>query len=335
MKILVTGGAGFIGSNFVRYVLAKHKEVTVLNLDKLTYAGNPDNLKGLGGDPRHRFIKGDIEDENLVGEILRGEKPDVVINFAAETHVDRSILDPKSFLKTNVLGVENLLQQVRKFKIPRMVQVSTDEVYGSIADGEFTEKSPFEPNSPYSASKAAGDLLCHAFFKTYQVPVIVTHACNCYGPYQYPEKLMPLFITNLIEGKKVPLYGDGQQVREWIYTEDFCSAVDVVAAKGRPGEAYNIGTGHRESNLETTKKILAALGKDESFIQPVAERPGHDRRYAVNSDKLRTELGWQPSHKFDDALRQTVEWYRDNEWWWKKIKSGEYLTYYQQQYKIK
>lgn len=335
MKLLITGGAGFIGSNFIQYLLYGYQDVQVVNFDKLTYAGNLENLSSVARDPRYKFIRGDIADEKLVSQTILTEKPQAIINFAAETHVDRSILDPKAFLTTNVLGVENLLTAVKRYQVPKMVQISTDEVFGSIHEGEFSETSNFAPNSPYAASKASAELLCRAHFVTNQTPVTVVHGCNCFGPNQYPEKFIPLFITNLIEGKKVPLYGDGQQIREWIYTQDFCSAVDAVLQKGKVGEAYNIGTGHRESNLVTSHKILKLLGKDESWIEHVVDRPGHDRRYAVNSQKIRQELGWQPAHNFENALAQTVKWYQDNPNWWQKIKSGEYLNYYKQQYDLR
>lgn len=332
MKILVTGGAGFIGSNFIHFLLKKYSNVSVVNFDKLTYAGNLENLSDVARDRRYKFIRGDIADEKFLSQTLVTERPDAIVNFAAETHVDRSILDPKTFLATNILGTENLLQAVKRYQIAKMVQISTDEVFGSIHDGEFHETSPFQPNSPYSASKASADLLCHAYFKTYATPVMTVHACNCFGPYQYPEKFVPLFITNLMEGKKVPIYGDGKQVREWIYAEDFCSAVDAVLNNGKAGQSYNIGSGHRESNIETTRKILKLMDKDDSHIEFVKDRPGHDLRYALNSEKIRIELSWKPAYSFDAALAETVSWYKNNHTWWSKIKSGEYLNYYERQY---
>lgn len=330
MKLLVTGGAGFMGSNFIRYILTKYPEYEVVNLDKLTYAGNPANVKDVEKNPRYYFIKGDIADEKIVAEAAKGI--DVVVNYAAETHVDRSILDPKAFIVTDVLGTYTLLEAVRQQKIARYIQISTDEVFGSIADGAFSETSPFAPNSPYAASKAGGDHLCRAYVKTYNAPVIVTHSCNFFGPYQYPEKMLPLFITNLLEGKKVPLYGDGKNIREWIYTEDHCRAIDAILHKGKLGEVYNIGTGDRFANIELTRMVLEALGKGEEMIERVKDRPGHDLRYAIDSTKLRTELVWKPYYTFSDALAKTIQWYKDNEAWWKPIKSGEYLQYYKKQY---
>lgn len=331
MKILITGGAGFMGSNAVKYFLKKYSDVQIVNLDKLTYAGNLENLKEIENDPRYKFIKGDIADEKIVEEAAKDV--DVIINYAAETHVDRSILDPKAFITTDVLGTYTLLEAAKKYGIKKYIQISTDEVFGSINDGKFTEESPFEPNSPYAASKAGGDHLCRAYYKTYGVPVIVTHSCNFFGPYQYPEKLIPLFITNLLENKKVPVYGDGQQIREWIFTEDHCRAIDTILQKGEIGEVYNIGTGNEIPNIEITKILLKELGKDESSIDYVKDRPGHDRRYAIDSGKLR-KLGWQPEVNFEQGVKQTVDWYKNNEQWWKIIKSGEYLEYYKKQYQI-
>lgn len=330
MKILVTGGAGFMGSNFVRYILSTYPAYEVVNLDKLTYAGNLENLKDVEDNPRYHFVKGDIADERAVADATKGV--DAIINYAAETHVDRSIMDPKAFILTDVLGTYTLLESVRKNSIPRYIQVSTDEVFGSLPDGAFHESSPFGPNSPYAASKAGGDHLCRAYVKTYGAPVIVTHSCNFFGPYQYPEKLLSLFITNLLEGKKVPLYGDGENVREWIYTEDHCRAIDMILHKGKGGEVYNIGTGDRFTNLALTRMILQALGKGEDMIERVKDRPGHDRRYAIDSEKIKKELGWAPRYTFKDALTKTVQWYKENEAWWKPLKSGEYLAYYKKQY---
>lgn len=318
-----------MGSNAVRYFLKNYSDIQIVNLDKLTYAGNLENLKDIENDSRYKFIKGDISDENLVNEITKDV--DVIINYAAETHVDRSILDPKAFITTDVLGTYALLEAAKKHNIKKYIQISTDEVFGSIADGKFNEQSPFEPNSPYAASKAGGDHLCRAYFKTYGVPVIVTHSCNFFGPYQYPEKLIPLFITNLLEGKKVPVYGDGRQVREWIFTQDHCLAIDAILQKGKEGEVYNIGTGSEKTNLEITELLLAGLGKGKSSIEYVKDRPGHDRRYAIDSTKLRS-LGWEPQKNFEQGIEKTIQWYKENEDWWKKIKSGEYLEYYKKQY---
>lgn len=324
MRILVTGGAGFMGSNFIRYVLAKYPDYEVINLDKLTYAGNLANVKDLESNPRYSFVQGDIADEATLEPIF-SKGLDAVLNYAAETHVDRSVVDPKSFIVTDVLGTYALLEAVRNHKVGKYVQVSTDEVFGSIAEGSFTEKSPFEPNSPYSASKAGGDHLCRAYFYTFGTPAIVTHSCNFVGPYQYPEKFIPLAITNLIAGKKIPLYGDGKNVREWIYTEDHCAAIDAVLHHGKPGEVYNIGTGEEVENIDIARKLVGAFGRDETAIEYVKDRPGHDRRYSIDSTKLRTDLGWSPRFSFDDALERTIEWYRTNEDWWRPLKGDKWF----------
>jgi len=332
MKLLVTGGCGFIGSNFTRRMLAAHPDWTIVNLDKLTYAGNPANLSSVVDNPRYRFVKGDIADAAIVDRILSEGEFDAIVNYAAETHVDRSIMDPTAFLRTSVFGTYVLLEAVRKYQIPRFVQISTDEVFGAVMEGESGDHAPFEPRSPYSAAKASGDHLVASYFATYGLPAIITHACNMYGPYHYPEKMFPLFITNLMEGKKVPVYGDGMQVREWMHIDDHARAIELLLEKGIVGESYNIGTGDRVPNLEITKKILALCGKDESSIEYVKDRPGHDRRYAINSAKIRRELGWAPYISLDDGLASTVEWYKANEAWWKPIKSGEFQKYYEAQY---
>lgn len=332
MKILVTGGSGFVGSNFIRHRLATESGEQIVNFDKLTYAGNPANLSSVEQDSRYRFVRGDIADAAAVDGILSEGDFDAVVNYAAETHVDRSIMDPKAFLATGVFGVYTLLEAVRKYQVPRFVQISTDEVFGAVMEGESGDDAKFEPRSPYSAAKAASDHLVASYWHTYQTPVVITHACNMYGPYHYPEKLFPLFITNLLEGKKVPVYGDGTQVREWLHVDDHARAIDAVLRAGRLGESYNVGTGDRVPNVEVTKKILALCGKDESSVEHVKDRAGHDRRYAINSDKIRAELGWTPQVSFDDGLARTVEWYRDNEAWWKPIKSGAFQKYYQEQY---
>ena len=322
-----------MGSHFAKYILKKYPDYKVVVFDKLTYAGNLDNLKELENNANYTFVKGDISNESEVNQVIEDFAIDRIVNYAAETHVDRSIIDPKAFLMTDVIGTYTLLESVRKYNLQKIVQVSTDEVFGDIELGKFTEESPFKPSSPYSAAKAGGDHLCHAYFRTYQTPVVVTHSCNFYGPNQYPEKLIPLFVTNLLEDKKVPLYGDGSQVREWIFVDDHCRAIDTILHKGVSGEVYNIGTGHEESNLETTKKLLQILGKDESSIENVKERPGHDVRYAVDSSKLRNELGWVPQVDFAEGLEKTVAWYKENKAWWEKIKSGEYEEYYKKQYR--
>lgn len=320
-----------MGSNFIRYLLRADPTANILNFDKLTYAGNLDNLHDVENDARYRFVRGDIASRADLVSAVTTFQPEIIINFAAETHVDRSILDPEAFLKTDVLGTHNLLEMARAPNI-RMIQISTDEVYGHVEQGECAEDAAFAPRSPYAASKAAADHLCHAYFVTYGTPVIVTHSCNFYGPYQYPEKLIPLFITNLLEGKKVPVYGDGLQVREWIFTEDYCRALEAIAREGKAGETYNIGTGFRISNLEVARKLLTLTQKDEAYLEYVKDRPGHDRRYALSHDKISRELNWQPLVPFDEGLERTVQWYQTHEGWWKKIKSGEYLTYYKTWY---
>lgn len=316
-RLLITGGAGFIGSNFIRHMLAKYPGYHITNLDKLTYCGNRENLKDIDGSRNYKFVKGDIADEKLVNRLAKN--CDAVVNFAAETHVDRSITDPVSFVRTNVTGTQVLLEAVKKHGIARYIQISTDEVYGSTLKGAFKEDDPLLPNSPYSATKAGADLLVRSYFVTYKMPVIITRSSNNYGPYQYPEKVIPLFVTNLLEGKKVPLYGDGMNVRDWLFVQDNCEAIDVVLHKGVPGEVYNIGGGNEIANLDLTHSILKALGKNADSIQYVTDRPGHDRRYALDISKI-SRLGWKPRHDFHSALILTVEWYRKNAAWWKKLK---------------
>lgn len=319
MRLLVTGGLGFIGSNFIRQMLEEHPEDSIVNLDKVTYAGNPENLRDIAGDPRYTFIRGDICDQDLVGSVFREHQIDAVVHFAAESHVDRSIEDASVFVRTNVLGTHVLLEAALSHGVGRFIHVSTDEVYGSIKSGSFRETDNLNPSSPYSASKAASDLLARSYYITHNLPVIVTRCTNNFGPYQYPEKLIPLFATNLLEGKKVPVYGTGKNVRDWIHVADHCRAVDFVLRHGEPGEVYNIGGGNEKSNLEITEGILRALGKDESMIEYVPDRPGHDWRYSLDSSKLRS-MGWKPEFDFETALQETVRWYRENEWWWRPLK---------------
>ncbi len=318
MKILVTGGAGFIGSNFIHYVLRKYPDYEVVNFDKLTYAGNLDNLKDIADNPRYTFVKGDITDEKAVDDVV-SNGVDAIINYAAETHVDRSITGPKEFILTDVVGTYTLLEAVKKYSVKKYIQISTDEVFGSIAEGLFTEESPFLPNSPYSASKAGADHLCRSYHVTYGLPVIVTHSCNVFGPNQYPEKVIPLFVTNLLRNKKVPLYGDGLNVREWLYTEDHARAIDLILHKGKEGEVYNIGSGYEIPNVELTRMILKLMDKDEEWIEHVPDRLGHDRRYAIDHSKISKELGWETEHSFEEELEETIRWYKENEWWWKRL----------------
>jgi dTDP-glucose 4,6-dehydratase len=332
MHIFVAGGAGFIGTNFIKYVLGKYEKVSIINFDDLTYAGNLQNLIDVEDDSRYTFIKGDIADIQTVDANL-SEKVDVVVNFAAESHVDRSIEEPTLFARTNVLGTGVLLHVARNKKVPLFVQISTDEVYGSLGkDGYFTERTPLAPNSPYAASKASADLLARSFFKTYDYPVIITRCSNNFGPYQFPEKLIPLFITNALEDKPLPLYGDGQNIRDWIHVTDHCEAIDMVMRNGTPGEVYNIGGEQEKANIEITQSILDILGKPRSLIKFVEDRPGHDRRYAVDISKVKRELGFAPRTDFNEALKSTVQWYRENHPWWRNVKSGEYIQYYQKIY---
>jgi len=332
MNILVTGGAGFIGANFVRRLLARGED-RVVNLDLLTYAGNLENLAGLEAHPRYRFVRGDVGDRGLADSLLAAEKIDAVVNFAAESHVDRSLEAPRTFLETNVLGTQTLLDAARAAGVGRFVQVSTDEVYGSLgAEGRFTETSPLAPNSPYAASKAAADLVCRAYHKTFGLPVMVTRCSNNYGPYQFPEKLIPLMIANALEDRPLPVYGDGLNVRDWLHVEDHCAAVELVLREGRPGEVYNVGGENEWPNLEIVKLLLRLLGKPESLIRFVPDRPGHDRRYAIDAGKLRRELGWAPALPFADGIAATVAWYREHRPWWEQIRSGAYREYYDRMY---
>lgn len=319
MKILVTGGAGFIGSCFIRHMLTKYPDYKIFNLDSLTYAGNINNLYDVKDNPNYTFVNADITDKNLSEKI--GQNVDCIINFAAETHVDRSILNPEIFIKTNVLGTLNLLEYAKDTSVSRYIQVSTDEVYGSLGcNGYFSENSPLAPNSPYSASKASADMLVRAYFETYKMPVIITRCSNNYGPYQYPEKLIPFFISRLLKGQKVPLYGDGLNVRDWLYVYDHCSAIDTVLHKGLEGEVYNIGAHCEKSNIEIAKIILREMNKDESFIEYVQDRAGHDRRYAIDNTKITNTLGWSPVYTFDEGIKTTINWYLNNESWIASIK---------------
>ncbi|OGI27260.1 MAG: dTDP-glucose 4,6-dehydratase [Candidatus Moranbacteria bacterium RIFOXYB1_FULL_43_19] len=332
MKLLVTGGAGFIGSNFIRYILKKYPNYQVVNLDLLTYAGNLENLKDIEKNPNYQFVKRDIADKDLVNDLVKDI--DIIVNFAAESHVDRSILDSAAFIHTNVVGTHNLLEAAKNNGGKRFHHVSTDEVYGHLGpdDPAFNEKTPFAPRSPYSASKAAADHLVMAYFFTHNLPVTISNCSNNYGPFQFPEKLHGLFITNLLEGKKVPVYGDGMQVRDWLFVEDHCEAIDTIIHKGKIGETYCVGGNTEKPNIEITKKILELLGKGEEMIEYVKDRPGHDRRYAIDFSKIKAEFDWEPKTNFDEGMKQTVEWYKNNQDWWREIKSGEYLKYYEKQY---
>ncbi|OPX88427.1 MAG: dTDP-glucose 4,6-dehydratase [Pelotomaculum sp. PtaB.Bin013] len=331
MKVLVTGGAGFIGSNFIRYILDRYN-YQVINLDSLTYAGNLDNLTSVAENPCYQFVRGDITDRSCLDNIFK-QGIDAIINFAAETHVDRSITGAGVFIRTNVLGVQELLEAARRHNVQRFLQVSTDEVYGSLGEkGYFTEETSLAPGSPYSASKAAADLLALAYYRTFSVPVSITRCSNNYGPYQFPEKLIPLMVTNALEDKQLPLYGDGLHVRDWLHVLDHCRALDLVLHRGKPGEVYNIGGNNEWANIEIIRLILTELGKPESLIKYVPDRPGHDRRYAINAAKIKDELGWRPVYAFEQGLKDTINWYRANKEWWRKIKSGEYLEYYEKMY---
>ncbi|OGH18036.1 MAG: dTDP-glucose 4,6-dehydratase [Candidatus Levybacteria bacterium RIFCSPHIGHO2_12_FULL_38_12] len=334
MKILVTGGAGFIGSNFILYWLKNHPDDFVVNLDKLTYAGNLENLKEVEGNPNYSFFYGDICEGSIVDKAM--EEVDVVVHFAAESHVDRSILDPSIFIKTNVLGTQVLLEQALKHKVKRFHHISTDEVFGSLKledPSKFNDRTPYNPRSPYSASKAGADHLVRSYFTTYGLPITMTNCADNFGPFQFPEKLISLAITNLLEGKRIPIYGDGLYVRDWLYVEDHCRAIETILKKGKIGETYLIGSTIEEmNNLTVIKKILKYMGKDENYVEFVKDRPGHDRRYAVDWSKIKKEIGWKPMHSFDKTLKQTIEWYTLNEDWWKRIKNGEYKEYYKKQY---
>jgi dTDP-glucose 4,6-dehydratase len=331
--ILVTGGMGFIGSNFVRYLLREHPAARVVNLDKVTYAGNPRNLEDVAEDSRYTFVRADVCDATAVREAVTAYRTDRIVHFAAETHVDRSILESGDFVRTNVEGTRVLLDAARSASVRSFLHVSTDEVYGSLEDsGAFTEESPLQPNSPYAASKTGADVLARAYHVTYGLPVIITRTCNNYGPYQFPEKFIPLMIVNAFREEPLPIYGDGLYVREWLHVEDHCRALAAVLAAGQPGEVYNIGSGEERPNIEVAREILRLAGRPETLLRHVKDRPGHDRRYALDHAKIRKALGWAPAISFANGLRHVVEWYRRNEAWWQEILSGEYRAYYERQY---
>lgn len=331
-KYFITGGCGFIGSNFIRYILNRDDSSIIINLDKLTYAGNPNNLIEFNNDDRYIFYHGDICDSKMVKEIFQQHKPDYLINFAAESHVDRSIGKPDDFIQTDIFGTFTLLEAAREFGLERFIQISTDEVYGSIEKGSFSETDTLMPRNPYSASKAGADRLAYSYFTTYELPVIITRASNNFGPYQFPEKLIPLFVTNAVEDKKLPVYGDGKNIRDWIYVEDHCDAIQYIIDSGKLGEIYNIGGGNELTNIAITDIILKETNKSETLKKFVKDRLGHDRRYSLDCSKL-ANIGWTPKHEFLKAMKFTVEWYKQNDVWWKPLKSGEYLEYYKEHYK--
>ncbi|TBX40714.1 dTDP-glucose 4,6-dehydratase [Bacillus thuringiensis] len=333
MKVLVTGGAGFIGSNFIRYMVKKYPEYNIVNLDSLTYAGNLENLKDIEESSSYKFVKGDIADRQFINQLFEEEKFDYVLNFAAESHVDRSITNPDIFIQTNIQGTQVLLDAAKNAEVKKYLQVSTDEVYGTLGEtGYFTEETPLASNSPYSSSKAGADLLVRAYHETFGLPVNITRCSNNYGPFHFPEKLIPLMIINALNDKQLPVYGDGLNVRDWLHVEDHCQAIDLVLHKGKNGEVYNVGGNNERTNIEIVKTILKALGKPESLIKYVTDRPGHDRRYAIDATKLREELGWSPKYNFDTGIEQTIKWYLENQDWWKNIISGEYQEYFKNQY---
>ncbi|PGK37957.1 dTDP-glucose 4,6-dehydratase [Bacillus anthracis] len=335
MKILVTGGAGFIGSNFIRYMLKTYPTYQIVNLDMLTYAGNLENLKSIESNPNYTFIKGDISDYKLIRHVFETEQFEYVVNFAAESHVDRSIIYPHIFVQTNIQGTQTLLEAAKQFEVTKYIQISTDEVYGTLdTSGFFTENTPLAPNSPYSASKASADLLVRSYYETYGLPINITRCSNNYGPFHFPEKLIPLIIINTLANKHLPVYGDGLHVRDWLHVEDHCQAIDLVLHNGKVGEIYNIGGNNEYTNIEIVKRIIQYLGKSESLIHYVTDRPGHDRRYAIDSSKLQKELGWSPKYTFDIGIEQTIKWYLENKTWWERIITGEYQEYYIKQYNL-
>ena len=336
MKIIVTGGAGFIGSNFVIHMVKKYPEHEIVNLDLLTYAGNLENLTEVEKAPNYKFIRGDIADRKFVFDLFEQEKPDIIVNFAAESHVDRSITDPESFVRTNVMGTTTLLDACKEYGIKRFHQVSTDEVYGDLPldrpDLFFTEETPLHTSSPYSSSKASADLFVMAYHRTFGIPVTISRCSNNYGPYQFPEKLIPLIISRSLADEELPVYGTGENVRDWLHVSDHCVVIDLILEKGRVGEVYNIGGHNERTNLEVVKTILKALDKPESLIRFVKDRPGHDRRYAIDPTKMETELGWKPQYVFDTGMKQTIQWYLDNKEWWEHIVNGEYTKYFEKMY---
>lgn len=329
MRLLITGGAGFIGSNFIRLILNKDENYKITNLDKLTYAGNMDNLKGVENKKNYKFVKGDICNPKVVEKLVKNS--DAIVHFAAETHVDRSIMEAGDFVKTDVLGTFFLLNAAKKYSIKKFVHISTDEIYGSVENGSFAEESPLNPSSPYSASKVGADRLAYSYYKTFNLSVVIARSSNNFGHYQHPEKFMPLMITNAMENKKLPVYGDGLNKRDWLYVLDNCEAIHLLMSKGTAGEAYNIGAGNEKTNLEITKMILRELKKPESLMEFVKDRPAHDKRYALDLAKIK-KLGWKPKYKFENALKKTIKWYIENKWWWKKIKQGKFKEYYKKQY---
>ena len=330
-NILVTGGAGFIGSNFIRYMVNRYSDYHIINLDALTYCGNLENLKDIEDKDNYTFVKGDIRDKKIVDDLVK--KSDYVINFAAESHVDRSIEDPEIFIKSNVLGTQVLLNASKEYGVDKYIQISTDEVYGTLGkSGYFTETTSLQPNSPYSASKAGGDLITRAYHETFDLPINITRCSNNYGPFQFPEKLIPLMISNVLEDKKLPVYGDGKNIRDWLHVSDHCHAIDLVLHEGKTGEVYNIGGNNEKQNIEIVKLILNQLDKDESLIEFVTDRLGHDRRYAIDSSKIQSELGWKPEYTFEVGIKQTIQWYLDNQDWTGKVKSGQYQGYYEKMY---
>ena len=330
-NILVTGGAGFIGSNFIRYMVNKYSEYHIINLDALTYCGNLENLKDIENKDNYTFVKGDIREKDTVDNLVK--KCDYVINFAAESHVDRSITDPEIFIKSNVLGTQVLLNAAKEYGVNKYIQISTDEVYGTLgSEGYFTETTPLQPNSPYSASKAGGDLITRAYHETFDLPINITRCSNNYGPFQFPEKLIPLMISNALEDIKLPVYGDGKNIRDWLHVLDHCMAIDLVMHEGEIGEVYNIGGNNEKQNIEIVKLILETLNKSESLIEFVSDRLGHDRRYAIDSTKIQLELGWSPEYTFEKGIAKTIKWYLDNQDWTDQVKSGQYQEYYQKMY---